>query len=57
MLWTDNPISYRLITLNGVNYFYDLDYHDTYTYDYNKNQVNYVGEYCPESNFIYEQIK
>ena len=30
MLWTDNPISYRLITLNGVNYFYDLEYQDTY---------------------------
>ena len=57
MLWTDNPISYRLITLNGVNYFYDLEYYDTYTYDYNKDQVKYIGEYCPEFNFIYEQIK
>ena len=47
MLWTDDPINYRLITIKNKNYFYDLTDYDSYTFDYDKQLVIPTGTYCP----------
>jgi hypothetical protein len=33
MLWTHDPILYRLVTINSQNYFYDVEFRDAYKYD------------------------
>lgn len=45
MLWTDHPISYRLITHKSMNYFYDIDYKDAYYYDKDMDLVLPAGYY------------
>ena len=48
MLWTDHPISYRLITHKSMNYFYDIDYKDAYYYDKDMDLVLPAGYYDPK---------
>jgi len=50
MLWTDHPISYRLITYKSMNYFYDIDYKDAYYYDKDMNLVLPAGYYDPKKH-------
>ena len=52
MLWTDYPVTYRLITVQKKDYFFDVNHHDTYAYDYNKKLVYPVGYYCPKKHII-----
>lgn len=52
MLWTDDPINYRLITINNRDYFYDLTDYDSYTYDYDKQIVIPTGIYCPNTHSL-----
>ena len=53
MLWTDDPIIYRLITIKDKNYFYDMDFMDVYRYDETDKLVKYIGNYCPDTHTIY----
>ena len=52
MLWTSNPIIYKLITIKHKNYFYDMDFLDAYRYNKRDKIVHYVGNYCPHTHKI-----
>lgn len=39
MLWTYDPILYKLVTINSENYFYDIEFLDAYKYDSETNLV------------------
>lgn len=39
MLWTYDPILYRLVTINSQDYFYDVEFLDAYKYDSETNLV------------------
>lgn len=45
MLWTDQPVIYRLKTLKAVDFFYDVDYKDAYYYNSNTNLIQPIGYY------------
>ena len=56
MLWTSEPIIYRLITINDKNYFYDVDFLDAYRYNKHDKIVYYVGNYCPDMHEINKSL-
>tara|TARA_B110000467_G_C18287619_1_gene462677 strand:- start:424 stop:723 length:300 start_codon:yes stop_codon:yes gene_type:complete len=45
MLWTDYPLTYRLVTFKEMDYFYDVDHTDAYYYDKDMELVVPVGFY------------
>lgn len=52
MLWTSNPITYRLITIKNKNYFYDMDFMDAYRYNERDKMIHYMGNYCQHTHKI-----
>ena len=43
MLWTENPIIYKLHIHKNIKYFYDVEFCDAYTYCYKKHIVIPIG--------------
>ena len=57
MLWTDYPITYRLVSLKEQNYFYDVKHKDAYYYDKDMQLVIPAGFYDKTNNvFIHPFI-
>ena len=50
MLWTDQPVIYRLKTLKAVDFFYDVDYKDAYYYNPITKLVQPIGYYDNKSD-------
>ena len=53
MLWTDNPIIYKLHIHQGIKFFYDVDFLDAYSYCYNKNIVIPIGMWNKKKQKFY----
>lgn len=45
MLWTDYPLTYRLVTFKNMNYFYDIEHNDAYYYDKDIDVIIPAGFY------------